>query len=215
MDGYDDRLIRRGRRPDPRYRFAPQWGGSRQVIDGQDRDDRDPADSATRNDAAGEAAADGSLENDLATVAAERDRYLDQLQRTAAEFANYRRRTENERVQQRLAANEALLREILPVLDDLQRGLAVVSPEEQETKLAEGIRAVEQKFMTALRKHGVTPIDALGAPFDPAVHEAVEMDPSGGSTVVAVYAPGYRLGDGTLRPAMVKVGTESESRSVG
>ena len=62
-------------------------------------------------------------ELDLATVLAERDRYLDQLQRTAAEYANYRRRTDQERAQQRLAANEQLLREFLPVLDDLQRGL--------------------------------------------------------------------------------------------
>ena len=52
----------------------------------------------------------------------------------------------------------------------------------------------------------VTPIEALGLPFDPAVHEAVELDPAGGDTVVAVYAPGYRLGENTLRPAMVKVG---------
>jgi molecular chaperone GrpE len=173
----------------------------------QDRMEQVPPDGAAQAET--EAAAETAANGDLAAVAAERDRYLDQLQRTAAEFANYRRRTENERAQQRLTANEALLREILPVLDDLQRGLGALPPEESESKLAEGIRAVEQKFLTTLRKHGVTPIPALGEPFDPSVHEAVEMDPAGGNTVVAVYAPGYRLGDGTLRPAMVKVGTES------
>jgi molecular chaperone GrpE len=173
----------------------------------QDRMEQVPPDGAAQS---GAEAAETAANGDLAAVAAERDRYLDQLQRTAAEFANYRRRTENERAQQRLTANEALLREILPVLDDLQRGLGALPPEESESKLAEGIRAVEQKFLTTLRKHGVTPIPALGEPFDPSVHEAVEMDPAGGNTVVAVYAPGYRLGDGTLRPAMVKVGqTES------
>ena len=147
---------------------------------------------------------------ELETVLAERDRYLDQLQRTAADFANYRRRVEQERAQQRLAANERLLREFVPVLDDLQRGLDSLPLNEQESKLAEGMRLVEQKFLTALKKHGVTPIESLGQAFDPSVHEAVEADPAGGDTVVAVYAPGYRLGDGILRPAMVKVGPSED-----
>ncbi|MDF2759881.1 MAG: GrpE protein [Thermomicrobiales bacterium] len=154
---------------------------------------------------------DSGLE--LETVLAERDRYLDQLQRTAADFANYRRRIEQERAQQRLAANEQLLREIVPVLDDLQRGLGALPPDQQESKLAEGMRWVEQKFLTTLKKHGVTPIEALGQPFDPSVHEAVEAEPAGGDTVVAVYAPGYRLGDGVLRPAMVKVGLGEEGKT--
>ncbi len=144
---------------------------------------------------------------DQETVLAERDRYFDQLQRTAADFANYRRRTEQERTQQRLLANEQLLREIVPVLDDLQRGLGVLPPDEQDSALAEGMRWVEQKFLTTLKKHGVTQIDSLGQRFDPSMHEAVEADPAGGDTVIAVYAPGYRLGDDILRPAMVKVGT--------
>jgi molecular chaperone GrpE len=146
---------------------------------------------------------------DLEAVLAERDRYLDQLQRTAADFANYRRRIEQERAQQRLAANEQLLREIVPVLDDLQRGLGALPPDQQESKLAEGMRWVEQKFLTTLKKHGVTPIEALGQ----SVHEAVEAEPAGGDTVVAVYAPGYRLGDGILRPAMVKVGPGEEGKT--
>jgi molecular chaperone GrpE len=143
---------------------------------------------------------------ELEAILAERDRYLDQLQRTAADYANYRRRTEQERAQQRLTANEQLLREFLPVLDDMQRGLSAVPPDEQDSKLAEGMRLIEQKLVTTLKKHGVTPIDALGQPFDPTFHEAVEADPSGGNTVISVYSPGYRLGEGVLRPAMVKVG---------
>ena len=144
---------------------------------------------------------------------AERDRYLDQLQRTAADFANYRRRIEQDRAQQRLAANEQLLREFVPVLDDLQRGLSSLPPDQQESKLAEGMRWVEQKFLTTLKKHGVTPIESLGQAFDPSVHEAVEADPAGGDTVVGVYAPGYRLGDGILRPAMVKVGPGEDGKT--
>jgi molecular chaperone GrpE len=142
---------------------------------------------------------------DLETALAERDRYFDQLQRTAADFANYRRRTEQERAQQRLAANERLLRDFVPVLDDLQRGLDALPPAEQQSPLAEGMRRIEQKFLATLSRNGVTPIEALGQRFDPAIHEAVEADP-GGDAVVAVYAPGYRLGESVLRPAMVKVG---------
>jgi molecular chaperone GrpE len=154
----------------------------------------------------------GGSDIDLDAVVAERDRYLDQLQRTAADFANYRRRVEQERAQQRLAANEQLLREFVPVLDDLQRGLSALPPDQRESKLAEGMRWVEQKFLTTLKKQGVTPIESLGQAFDPSVHEAVEADPAGGDTVVAVYAPGYRLGDGILRPAMVKVGPGEDGK---
>ncbi|MFN8593717.1 MAG: nucleotide exchange factor GrpE [Thermomicrobiales bacterium] len=164
--------------------------------------------TAAEPDGAGppEAESDASLTATIEALTTERDKYLDQLQRTAAEYANYRRRTESERSQQRLQANETLLREILPVLDDMQRGLNALPESERDSPLASGFRSVEQKFLTALRKQGVTPIEALGLPFDPAVHEAVELDPAGGDTVVAVYAPGYRLGENTLRPAMVKVG---------
>ncbi len=72
------------------------------------------------------------------------------------------------------------------------------------------MRLVEQKLLNTLRRHGVTPIESLGLPFDPSVHEAIEADPAGGDTVTAIYAPGYRLGDGVLRPTMVKVGPATE-----
>lgn len=151
------------------------------------------------------------LQAELESALNERDRYFEQLQRTAADYANFRRRTEQERAQQRLQANEQLLRDFLPVLDDLQRGLGAIPAEEQDSKVAEGMRLVEQKLLSTLRRNGVTPIDSLGLPFDPAMHEAVEADPAGGNTVTAVYAPGYKLGEGMLRPAMVKVGPEFDS----
>jgi molecular chaperone GrpE len=174
--------------------------GNDQVMDTREtRDEVEPRETAPET---APRAGNGELE----AIAAERDRYLDQLQRTAADYANYRRRTEQERIQQRLLANEQLLREFVPVLDDIQRGLEAIPSKEQDSKLAEGMRLVEQKLLNTLKKHGVTPIDSLGQPFDPSVHEAVEADPAGGNTVIAVYAPGYRLGEGVLRPAMVKVG---------
>jgi molecular chaperone GrpE len=196
------RMHRRG----DRRQISPTRGvGSRPVSDPQDL--RGPANDESSDGSVAEAAEEPLVDSLLETAQAERDRYLDQLQRTTAEYANYRRRTEQDRAQQRLAANEQLLREFVPVLDDLQRGLNALSPADHHSKLAEGMRLVEQKFLAALARHGVTPIEALGQKFDPMVHEAVEMEPTGGDTVVAVYAPGYRLGNNVLKPAMVKVGT--------
>jgi molecular chaperone GrpE len=211
---YDPRMPRRVRRADAGRRVPPQWGfGPPEMRNARDEAGVEPAEPSTPEAEVEQPESD--LAPELEAVTAERDQYLEQLQRTAAEYANYRRRTEQERAQQRLAANEQLLREFVPVLDDLQRGLDALPPEEQDSKLAEGMRWVEQKFLTTLGKHGVIPIEALGQPFDPSVHEAVEVDANGGDKVVAVYAPGYRLGTGVLRPAIVKVGnTESRSRGV-
>ena len=91
-------------------------------------------------DEAATAEAAAATNADLEAVTAERDRYLDQLQRTTAEYANYRRRTEQDRERQRLAANEQLLREFVPVLDDFQRGLASV-PENDETASMIAVRS--------------------------------------------------------------------------
>jgi molecular chaperone GrpE len=189
--------------------MSPWWGvGSEQVTDARNvRGETRVADETAVDESEGQGpASELELELELEAMIGERDRYLDQLQRTAADYANYRRRTEQERAQQRLLANEQLLREFVPVLDDLQRGLEALPDRDRDSKVAEGMRLVEQKLLTTLKKHGVTPIESLGQPFDPAVHEAVEAEPGGGDTVVAVYAPGYRLGESVLRPAMVKVG---------
>jgi molecular chaperone GrpE len=88
------------------------------------------------------------------------------------------------------------------------------SPEQPADKSwVEGISHIERKFAGVLERAGVTPLEALGEPFDPAMHEAVATEPgSDGSTVVEVYQTGYRLGQSLLRPAMVKVGSASESR---
>ena len=145
---------------------------------------------------------------DLEAVIAERDGYLDQLQRSRAEFANFRRRTEQERAQIREIANQALLAQLLPVLDDLQRALAAVPEEQRQTPLVQGLQLIERKFWGVLERAGVAPIEAVGQPFDPAQHEAVESVPGmAADTVVDVYQTGYRLGQNLLRPAMVKVGS--------
>ncbi|MGH2531735.1 MAG: nucleotide exchange factor GrpE [Thermomicrobiales bacterium] len=157
-----------------------------------------------------ETAVADELVGDLDSVIAERDTYLDQLQRSVAEFANYRRRVDQERVQIKELASAGLLAQIVPVLDDLQRALAQAPADHRETPWVQGVKHIERKLAGVLERAGVTAIDALGQPFDPAHHEAVAQEPgSTGATVVEVYQTGYRLGQGLLRPAMVKVGDVS------
>ena len=151
-------------------------------------------------------------ELDLAAIIAERDDLYDQLQRSRAEFLNLRRRTEQERTQIRQVASHAILSQLVPVADDLRRALESVPADQRETPLGQGVHLIERKFWGVLERSGVEEIKALGQPFDPSLHEAVDSVPgSASTTVVAVYQPGYKLGNSLLRPAMVKVGDANES----
>src|SRR6478736_895383 len=144
-------------------------------------------------------------EIDIDALISERNDFLDQLKRTMAEFANYRRRIDQEREQMREHASRSILTQMAPVLDDFQRAIASTPDELVDTPWAQGVLNIERKFAGVLERAGVTAVDALGKPFDPAFHEAVASDPgSSGSHVVEVYQNGYSLGNTLLRPAMVK-----------
>jgi len=148
---------------------------------------------------------------DLASVIAERDDYLDRLQRSLAEFANYRRRVEQDRVRARELATNVILVQLLPIMDDLQRAISNVPEDQTESSWVQGVQFIEKKLAALFEREGVTPIDAVGQPFDPAFHEAVATeDGSTQNVVVEVYQPGYRHGEQVLRPAMVKVGDKPE-----
>jgi len=142
---------------------------------------------------------------ELESLVAERDALLDQVQRARADYANLKRRSEQDLERARAAATERILKEVLPVLDDLQDGLVHI-PADQQDGIANGMRLVEQKFQAALARLGVEQVESLGKTFDPAQHEAVDFDPAGGQHVSSVYRQGYRMGDTLLRPAVVKVG---------
>lgn len=146
---------------------------------------------------------------DIETIAAERDSLLDQLQRSVAEFANYRRRVDQERVRARELATRGILSQLLPLLDDLKRAIANAPEDQAATSFVQGVQFIEKKLSALLEREGVASIDAVGQPFDPALHEAVATEE--GSTqniVVEVYQSGYKQGDQVLRPAMVKVGDQ-------
>jgi molecular chaperone GrpE len=130
------------------------------------------------------------------------DSYL----RLAADFDNYRKRTAREHAELTQRANERLLNELLPVLDDLERALEA-AVEHEEAKLEEGVRLVHRSLLGLVERHGLTEIDTEGA-FDPHVHEALLAQPSEGAeegSVLQVLQKGYRLGDKVIRPARVIV----------
>jgi molecular chaperone GrpE len=130
------------------------------------------------------------------------DSYL----RLAADFDNYRKRTAREHAELTQRANERLLNELLPVLDDLERALEAAA-EHEEAKLEEGVRLVHRSLLGLVERHGLTEIDTQGA-FDPHVHEALLAQPGEGAeegSVPQVLQKGYRLGDKVVRPARVIV----------
>jgi molecular chaperone GrpE len=146
----------------------------------------------------------------MESLLAERDQLLDQLQRSVAEFQNYRRRQDADRLRLREIATQDVMRSIVPIVDDLQRAIAATPEAERGSGLGAGVEAIERKFMGVLERYGVSQVGAIGEAFDPAFHEAVATDESGEkSHIVEVYQTGYRQGDVVLRPAMVKVGQET------
>lgn len=146
------------------------------------------------------------LEARLAEAEAKRDEYLAVLQRVAADFDNYRKRVLRDQEHLVTRAHERLVKELLPVLDDLERALDAAE-EHDEATVVEGVRLVRRALLAALEREGLELIEAEGV-FDPHVHEALLSQPSEGAetgTVLEVVQKGYRLGDRVLRPARVVV----------
>jgi molecular chaperone GrpE len=141
----------------------------------------------------------------LAEVERERDEHLDDLKRVAAEFENYRKRVARDQQGLAARAHERLVKELLPVLDDLERAL-LAAAEHEEAKLEEGVRLVHRELQEALAKEGLSEIETNGR-FDPHVHEALLSQPSDKEegAILDVLQKGYRLGDRILRPARVVV----------
>ncbi|MEJ7652798.1 MAG: nucleotide exchange factor GrpE [Chloroflexia bacterium] len=151
---------------------------------------------------------DGESELDRARRSA--DGYLDELKRERASFINYRRRMEQEREGWSRAAVAGLILGLLPVLDDFERARASIPAELNETdaQWVDGLKAVERRLYATLEAAGLKDVEALGATFDPSIHEAVavaEAEEGRQGTVVEEFRKGYLLGERVLRPSMVKV----------
>ncbi|HSW43658.1 MAG TPA: nucleotide exchange factor GrpE [Patescibacteria group bacterium] len=182
-----------------------------------------PADSTIAEPAAGRGEpaagrgepADATGGSAVAALIAERDAALARAeenlalaQRAQADYANLKRRTAEEREQMLGLANEILLAKVVALADDFDRSIEHVPAEARATAWLEGIAAIDRKLRALLESEGVTPIEALGIPFDPAVHEAISHVPGSGrpeNEVVAEIRRGYRIRDRVLRPALVAV----------
>jgi molecular chaperone GrpE len=157
------------------------------------------------------APADAPSPERVAELQRERDDYHDRWMRKAAEFENYRRRIDRERREQADQAVVSLLLELLLVVDDFDRALTVEA-EDETGAYRKGVELIHAKLHDLLRKHGVTPIEALGADFDPNVHQAVVQEASPDhrdGEVIGELRKGYMMNDRLLRPAMVKVAKAS------
>jgi molecular chaperone GrpE len=178
-----------------------------------DHDRYPPAPHAAAPDGpGGGAGAAAGTPTDVETVARERDELQERLLRTAAEFENYRKRTDRERRELSEAASLDLIRELLPVVDDLERALAAAAAQPSSAPAAEaflrGVELIHRQVLEVLRRRGVEPIDVVGHDFDPAWHEAVATDPLDGrrpGEITHEVRRGYRIGHRLVRPAMVKV----------
>jgi len=181
--------------------------------------DNDPAASAVADDgnaAAGDETAADQAEGAtgapvetqqdaaLETLEREKNELKDRLLRTAAEFDNFRKRVERERRELLEFAASDVLTEMLPIVDNFERALQTPAPAEAD--------AFRKGMLDLLRKRGVTPIDAVGADFDPRFHQAVMQDASDEhreGEVMQELQRGYMLGERLLRPSMVKVAKRS------
>jgi molecular chaperone GrpE len=143
--------------------------------------------------------------DEVSALQAERDELFDRLQRLAAEFDNFRKRSAREQAATIESATERLVKELLPILDDLGRALEAAA-EHEEAKLEEGVRLTHRALADLLHKEGLSEISTDGK-FDPHVHEALLSQPSDEDegTVIEVVQKGYKLGDKVLRPARVVV----------
>jgi molecular chaperone GrpE len=142
----------------------------------------------------------------LATAQRERDEYLDLARRAQADFENYRKRAAREAAATGERAKSGLVRELLPVVDNLERALA--SAQEGEQHLAEGVRLVHSALIAVLERNGVEQFDPRGDRFDPGEHEALSMREQDGAQaglVIDVVEKGYRANGSILRPARVVV----------
>lgn len=165
--------------------------------------DTQPDDTAPAKKSRKQVKAD-DLEQKLAAAQEELDTQKDQYQRMLAEYANYKRRTEQEREQIGAFTKAELLTGLLTSLDNMEKAIAAPAGDEYKT----GVDLVLRQFMDALAKMGLEEIPAENQPFDPNVHNAVMREDADGvepDTVTAVFQKGYKLGDRVLRPSMVKV----------
>ena len=154
------------------------------------------------------AASPQSAPGPLEQATAERDRYKDQLLRTAADFDNFRKRAKRDVDEARQRGKDDVVRDLLPVFDNLERAVQTAEGATDLRSVIEGVRMVLKLFEDTAERAGLERVKSVGERFDPAVHEAIqqqETDAHPPGTIIAEVTPGYRFGQRLLRPALVVV----------
>ena len=147
------------------------------------------------------------LLRELAEARQEAGEMLADLQRVAAEFDNFRKRVERDQLENVVRASQRVVESLLPALDSFDAALTTPVSSDNEAKMLDGMKSTRSQLIDALAREGVEPIDALGEPFDPAVHEAVSVTPGEGDQIVeAELRKGYVMRGRVLRPTLVIVG---------
>ena len=174
------------------------------------------SDNTTNPETAGDpATANGETDptksrNELAEAIRQRDEYLEQLQRSRAEFANFQKRVKTQADSDRTYAVGNLAKDLLDGLDNLERAAEALRASDAGG-IADGLVMVHKQLLATLGKYGVEPIAALGKPFDPNMHEAIVRQPAADApemTVVAELSKGYKIHDRVLRPTQVAVSVD-------
>ena len=147
------------------------------------------------------------LEAKVATLEKEKKDNWDRYLRAAADLENLRKRQRREIEDAKLEAKGKVLKEMLPVVDNLERAIEHAKQQSGDSPIIEGVQLVLRQFLTAFERLDVTPVEAAGQPFDPNLHEAISQQESDAppGTVVQVLQRGYKSGDRLLRPALVVV----------
>jgi len=148
----------------------------------------------------------------LREKASKADEYYDRLLRTSADFENYKKRTARERSDILTLAHEEIMSELIVVLDNFERALSAADACAESKQITDGVKLIQKQLLTVLQKNGLQPIEAIGQPFNPELHEAnaeVETDEYPDGTVVAEQLKGYTLDRRLLRPAVVTVSRSS------
>jgi molecular chaperone GrpE len=153
-----------------------------------------------------------SLKSILEEEKAKAEKYVANWQRAEADFANYKRRIEQEREENAKLANMHLILELLPVIDDFERAFDSLNNEDIEGKWLDGIKLIHRKLKGVLEAQGLSGIEAVGKEFDPSVHEAVTQAEGDEGKVVDEIRKGYKLGERVIRPSMVVVGKGKEKK---
>ncbi|MBW1740495.1 MAG: nucleotide exchange factor GrpE [Deltaproteobacteria bacterium] len=158
------------------------------------------------------------LQERLKAAEAKAEENYDRLLRVTAEFENYKKRMEREMNEYRKFANEALIKDILPIVDNLERALEIPygNNEKASHGMREGVEMTLKGLLSSLEKFGAVPIESLGKPFDPNFHQAVmqeESEEHPENTVVQELQKGFMMRDRLLRPAMVVVSKKSDAKS--